>query len=76
MISRVIVFLVTVILKCYETDIQYLGNVTLPLVATSRNDKKLAMPSIVLFLCKNTALDNINQDLLKLNTFVNMCSTV
>ena len=73
MIFRVIVFLVTVILKCYQTSIQYLGNVTLPLV---RHDKKLAMPSIVLVLCKNAALDNINKDLLKLNTFVNMCSTV
>ena len=32
-----------VILKCYQTDIQYLGNVTLSLVVTPRHDKKLAM---------------------------------
>ena len=30
-----------VILKCYQTAIQYLGNVTLSLVLTSRHDKKL-----------------------------------
>ena len=33
-----------VILNCYQTAIQYLGNVTLSLVVTPRHDKKLAMP--------------------------------
>ena len=33
-----------VILKCYQIAIQYMGNVTLSLVATPRHDKKLAMP--------------------------------
>ena len=39
-----------VILKCYQTAIQYLGNVTLSLVVTPRHDKKLAM--LFLVLCK------------------------
>ena len=51
-----------------------MGNVTLSLVVTPRHDKKLAMH--ISGLCKNTALDNINNDLLKLNTVVSMCSTV
>ena len=63
-----------VTLKCYLTPIQYLGNVTLSLEVTPRHDKKLAMP--ISGLCKNTPLDNINKDLLKLNTFVIMCSTI
>ena len=33
-----------VILKCYQTAVQYLGKVTLSLVVTPRHDKKLAMP--------------------------------
>ena len=63
-----------VILKCYQTAIQYIGNVTLSLVVTSRHAKKLALP--ISRLMQNTALDNINKYLLKLNTFVSMCSTV
>ena len=74
MLKRYLYFYI-VILKCYQTAIQYLGNVTLSLVVTPRHDKK---PALLLFpvLCKNTAIDNINKDLLKLNTFVSMCSTV
>ena len=34
----------------------------------------VAMPILVLY--KNTAINNINKDLLKLNTLVSMCSTV
>ena len=63
-----------VILKCHQTAIQYLGNVTLSLVVTPRHDKKLAMP--ISGFMKNTALDNINKDLLKLNIFISICSTV
>ena len=33
-----------VILKCYQTAIQYKGNNTLSLVVTSSHEKKLAMP--------------------------------
>ena len=33
-----------VILKCYQTAIQYMGNVTLSLVVSPRHGKKLAMP--------------------------------
>ena len=33
-----------VILKCYQTAIQYMGNVTLSLVVTPRHDKKQGMP--------------------------------
>ena len=33
-----------VILKCYQTAIQYMGNLTLCLVDSPRHDKKLAMP--------------------------------
>ena len=64
-----------VTLKCYQTlIIQYMGNVTLSLAVTPRHDKKLAMP--IFGLRKNTALVSINKDLLKLNTFVSMCSTI
>ena len=73
MLKRYLYFYI-VILKCYQTAIQNLGNVTLSLVVTPRHDKKLAMP--ILVLCKNTALDISNKDLLKLNTFASMCSTV
>ena len=37
-------YLYIVILKCYQTAIQYMGIVTLSLVVTPRHDKKLAMP--------------------------------
>ena len=73
MLKRYLYFYI-VILKCYQTAIQYLGNVTLSLVVTPRHDKKLTM-TISGFM-QNTALDNINKDLLKLNTFASMCSTV
>ena len=43
MLKRYIYFYI-VILKCYQTAIQYMGNVTLSLVVTPRHDKKLAMP--------------------------------
>ena len=43
MLKRYLYFYI-VILKCYQTAIQYLGNVTLSLVVTPRHDKKLAMP--------------------------------
>ena len=33
-----------VILECYQTAIQHLGNVTLYLVVTQRHDQKLPMP--------------------------------
>ena len=61
-------------MKCYQTAIQYMGNVTLSSVVTSRHDKKLVMPFSGFM--QKTALDNINKDLLKWNTFVSMCSTV
>ena len=32
------------ILKCYQTAIQYMGNITLSSVVTPRYDKKLVMP--------------------------------
>ena len=51
-----------------------MGNVTLSLVVTPRHAKKLAMP--VSGFMQNTALDSINKDLLKFNTFVSMCSIV
>ena len=43
MLKRYLYFYI-VILKCYQTAIQYMGNVTLSLVVTPRHDKKLAMP--------------------------------
>ena len=43
MLKRYLCFYI-VILKCYQTTIQYMGNVTLSLVVTPRHDKKLAMP--------------------------------
>ena len=43
MLKRYLNFYI-VILKCYQTAIQYLGNVILSLVVTPRHDKKLAMP--------------------------------
>ena len=43
MLKRYIDFYI-VILKCYQTAIQYLGNVTLSLIVTPRHDTKLAMP--------------------------------
>ena len=69
MLKRYLYFYI-VTLKNYHTVMQYLGNVTLSLVVTPRHDKKLAMP------ISGTAQDNFNKDLLKLNTFVSMCSTV
>ena len=42
MLKRYLYFYI-VIMKCYQTAIQYLGNVTLFLVVTPRHDKKLAM---------------------------------
>ena len=42
MLKRYLYFYI-VILKCYQTAIQYLGNVTLSLVVTPRHDKKLAL---------------------------------
>ena len=73
MLKRYLYFYI-VILKCYQTAIQCLGKVTLSLVVTPRHDKKLAMP--ISGVMQKTALDNINKDLLKLNTFTSMCSTV
>ena len=43
MLKRYLCFYI-VILKCYQTAIQCLENVTLSLVVTQRHDKKLAMP--------------------------------
>ena len=43
MLERYLYFYI-VILKCYQTAIQYIVNVTLSLVVTPRHDKKLAMP--------------------------------
>ena len=42
-----------VIVKCYHTAIQCLGNVTLFLVVTLRTDKKQNLPSsgFILFVC-------------------------
>ena len=73
MLKRYLCFYI-VILKCYQTATQYMGNVTLSLVVTPRHDKKLAMP--ISGLMQHKALDNINKDLLKFNTFVSMCSIV
>ena len=42
MLKRYLYFYI-VILKCYQTAIQYMGNVTLSLVVTPRPEKKLAM---------------------------------
>ena len=42
MLKRYLYFYI-VILKYYQTAIQYMGNVTLSLVVTSRHVKKLAM---------------------------------
>ena len=60
-----------VILKCYQTAIQYMGNVTLSLVVTPRHDKKLAMP--ISGFMQNTALDNINKDLLDNLIHMSVC---
>ena len=70
MLKRYLYFYI-VILKCYQTAIQYIGNVTLSLVVIPRHDKNLAM-HISGFVQKY----NIIKDLLKLNTFVSMCYTV
>ena len=43
MLKRYLYFYI-VVLKYYQTAIQYLGNVTLSLVVTPRRGKKLAMP--------------------------------
>ena len=43
MLKRYLYFYID-ILKCYQTAVQYLGNVTLSLVVTSKHDKKLDMP--------------------------------
>ena len=43
MLKRYLYFYI-VILKYYETAIQYMGKVILSLVVTPRHDKKLAMP--------------------------------
>ena len=43
MLKRYLYFYI-VILKCYQAAIQYLCNITLSLVVTPRDDKKLAMP--------------------------------
>ena len=43
MFKRYLYFYI-VILKCYRSAIQYMGNVTLSLVVTPRQDNKLAMP--------------------------------
>ena len=45
-----------VILKCYQTAIQYLGNVTLSLVVSSRHDKKLTRLGYHFVLRKVSAL--------------------
>ena len=60
MLKRYLYFYI-VILRCYQTAIQYLGNVTLSLVVTPRHDKKLTVP-ISGFKQKKKALDNINKD--------------
>ena len=49
-------FIFFVILKCYQTAIQYLGNVTLSLVVTSRYDKKLTRLGYHFVLRKVSAL--------------------
>ena len=68
--SKRYLYFYIVILKCYQTAIQYMGNVALSLEVTPRHDKKLAMP--ISGMMQNTALDNINTYLLKLNTVVSM----
>ena len=73
MLKRYLYFCI-VILKCYQRAIQYLVNVTLTLEVATRHEKKLTRP--ISGFMQNTALDNINKDLLKLNTFVSLCSTV
>ena len=60
MLERYLYFY-SVILKCYQTAIQYLGNVILSLVVTPRHDKKLAMHISVFYKKKNAALDNIKK---------------
>ena len=69
MLERYLYFYI-VILKCYQTAIQYIGNVTLSLVVTPRHDKKLDMPFSGFM--QNTALDNNNKYLLKLDAFVSI----
>ena len=49
MLKRYLYFYID-ILKCYQTAIQYLVNVTLYLVVTPRHGKKLAVP--ISGLCK------------------------
>ena len=44
MLKRYLYFYI-VVLKCYQTDKQYMGNVTLSLVVTPRHDTKQAMPN-------------------------------
>ena len=70
MLKRYLYFYI-VILKCYQTAIQYMGNVTLSLVVTPRHEKKLAIP-ISGFMQKYSSRQH-QQKILKLNTFVNMC---
>ena len=53
MLKRYLYFYI-VILKCYQTAIQYLGNVTLSLVVIPRHDKKLVLP-ISGFMQKNSS---------------------
>ena len=53
MLKRYLYFYI-VILKCFQTAIQYLDNVTLYLVVTPRHVKKLALP-ISGFMQKNNS---------------------
>ena len=58
MLKRYLYFYI-IILKCNQTAIRYIGNVTLSLVVTPRHEKKLAMP--ISGFMQNTALDNNNK---------------
>ena len=55
MLKRYLYFYI-VILKCYQTAIQNLVNVTLSLVVTSRHDKKLSRLGYHVILRKVSAL--------------------
>ena len=61
-------------IQSVDRNVQYLGNVILSLVVTPRHDKKLAM-HISVFMQKCSSRQH-PKDLLKLNTFASMCSTV
>ena len=73
MLERYLYFYI-VILKSYQTAIQYLGIVTLSLVVAPRHDKKLAMP-ISGFMQKSSR-QHQQRFIEILKYFVSMCSTV